>query len=227
MIHHIPHVLHVEQVQYFRERLKQATWTDGRTTTGNLAALVKNNQQLPVDHPIAKELGQHILDALAQHPLFLSAALPLDIMPPFFNQYEISQAFGFHVDNAIRHMPHSNQRIRTDLSCTLFLSDPTEYDGGELVIEDTYGYHEAKLPAGDMILYPSTSLHEVSAITSGCRVASFFWLQSMIRDDSNRHMLFQLDQSIQSLRAEQGNQHPQVVQLTSLYHNLIRKWAEM
>lgn len=227
MIHHIPHVLNTEQLQYFREQLKQAQWTDGKITTGSLSANVKNNQQLSVEHPIAKQLGQIILDALAQHPLFMSAALPLEIMPPFFNRYDTAQSFGFHVDNAIRHIPQSRQRIRTDLSCTLFLNDPTDYEGGELVIEDTYGYHEAKLPAGDLILYPSTSLHEVSTITSGSRIASFFWLQSMIRDDANRHMLFNLDQSIQALRVQLGDQHAQVVQLTSLYHNLIRKWAEM
>lgn len=227
MIHHIPNVLNKEQVAYFLQEMNTIDWEDGKKTTGSLSAHVKNNQQLPENHPLTQHLGSIILDALAQHPLFLSAALPLEILPPYFNRYEQGETFGFHVDNAIRNIRGTQQRIRTDLSCTLFLTEPEDYDGGELVIEDTYGYHEVKLPAGDLLLYPSSSVHEVSPVTSGCRTASFFWLQSMIRDDANRHMLFNLDQSIQNLRVELGDQHSEVVKLTSLYHNLIRKWAEL
>lgn len=227
MIHHIPQVLSLEQVQYFRNEMEKVTWVDGKVTTGSLSAQVKSNQQLPEDHPITRHLGSIIVDALMQHPLFMSAALPLEILSPYFNHYESGEHFGFHVDNAIRWSNQTQRRIRTDLSCTLFLSDPEEYEGGDLVIEDTYGYHEIKLPAGDLILYPSTSVHEVTPVSSGCRLASFFWLQSMIRDDANRHMLFNLDQTIQNLRLELGDQHAEVTHLTSLYHNLIRKWAEM
>lgn len=227
VIHHIPNILSPEQVRYFREEMSKVDWVNGKVTAGTLSATVKHNHQLSNDHPLTKHLGDIILESLGQHPLFLSAAIPLDIIPPLFNRYEQHQSFGFHVDNSIRRVQGSQERLRTDLSCTLFLSDPHEYDGGELVIEDTYGYHEVKLPAGDLILYPSTSLHEVTSIQSGCRLASFFWVQSMIRDDSNRHMLFTLDQSIQQLRMALGDQHEQVIKLTSLYHNLIRKWAEL
>ena len=227
MIHHIPNILNKAQVQFFREEMEKINWVDGKTTTGSLSAHVKHNQQLPVDHALTRHLGETILAALSQSPAFTSAALPLHILPPFFNRYEQGETFGFHVDNAIRWKPDSQQRIRTDLSCTLFLSEPDEYDGGELVIEDTYGYHEVKLPAGDLVLYPSTSVHEVTPVQKGCRIASFFWLQSMIRDDSNRHILFNLDQSIQRLRLQLGDQHEEVVKLTSLYHNLLRKWAEI
>ncbi len=227
MIHHIPNVLSEEQVQYFREEMAKVEWVNGKVTAGTLSATVKQNQQLSEDHPITHHLSNIILESLGQHPLFLSAALPLDIIPPLFNRYEKSEAFGFHVDNSIRRIRGSNDRLRTDLSCTLFLSEPEEYEGGDLVVEDTYGYHEIKLPAGDMILYPSTSLHEVSPVISGCRMASFFWLQSMIRDDAERHILFNLDQTIQTLRTQLGDQHTEVIQLTSLYHNLMRKWAEL
>lgn len=227
MIHHIPNVLTQAQVQQFRQAMSQVEWVNGKVTAGTLSASVKQNQQLAEDHPLTHELSNIILEALGQHPLFLSAAIPLDIIPPLFNRYQQSESFGMHVDNAIRRIRGSNQRIRTDLSCTLFLSEPDEYVGGELVIEDTYGYHEVKLPAGDLLLYPATSLHEVTAISSGCRIASFFWVQSMIRDDANRQMLFNLDQSIQKLRVQLGDQHSEVVQLTNLYHNLIRKWAEL
>lgn len=227
MIHHIPQVLSKQQVQFFRTKMSEVAWVNGKVTAGTLSAQVKHNQQLPEEHPLTQELGTLILDALAQHPLFLSAAIPLDIIPPLFNRYENSESFGMHIDNAIRRVRGSQARLRTDLSCTLFLSEPDEYEGGELVIEDTYGFHDAKLPAGDLLLYPSTSVHEVSAVTRGCRIASFFWVQSMIRDDANRHMLFNLDQSIQALRVQLGDQHSQVMQLTQLYHNLIRKWAEL
>lgn len=227
MIHHIPDVLSKEQVQYFRDAMQNAEWVDGQQSTGSLSAGVKRNQQLPENHPLTQQLGNIILEALGKNPLFLSAALPLDILPPYFNRYENHETFGFHVDNAIRNIRGTQHRIRTDLSCTIFLSEPEEYEGGDLVVEDTYGYHEVKLPAGDMILYPSTSVHEVTPVTKGCRTASFFWIQSMIRDDATRHMLFNLDQTIQNLRTELGDAHTEVVKLTSLYHNLIRKWAEL
>jgi PKHD-type hydroxylase len=227
VIHHIPNVLSKEQVRYFQHEMAQVAWIDGTHTTGSLSKHVKNNQQLQADHPLAQHLGDIILAELNQHPLFTSAALPLEILPPFFNRYSEGQTFGFHVDNAIRWNSETKRRIRTDLSCTIFLSEPEEYQGGELVIEDTYGYHEVKLPAGDLILYPSTSVHEVTEIISGCRVASFFWIQSMIRDDAERHMLFNLDQSIQNLRVQLGDAHAEVTKLTSMYHNLLRKWADM
>lgn len=227
MIHHIPNVLTPEQVQYFRTEMSKVDWVDGKISTGSLSAQVKNNQQLPIEHPLSQHLGDIILAALAQHALFTSAALPLSILSPYFNRYENGETFGFHVDNSIRFTPGSNRPIRTDLSCTLFLTEPDEYEGGELVVEDTYGYHEVKLPAGDLILYPSTSVHEVTPVTDGCRIASFFWLQSMIRSDADRHMLFNLDQSIQKLRLELGDRHEEVVKLTSMYHNLMRKWAEL
>lgn len=227
MIHHIPNVLTPAQVQYFRQAMSQVEWVNGKVTAGTLSATVKHNQQLPEDHPLTHELSTIILEVVGQHPLFLSAAIPLDIIPPLFNRYEKSESFGMHVDNAIRRIRGSNERLRTDLSCTLFLSEPEEYVGGELVIEDTYGFHEVKLPAGDLLLYPATSLHEVTAITEGCRIASFFWVQSMVRDDAERHLLFNLDQSIQNLRLQLGDAHLEVIKLTNMYHNLIRKWAEL
>ena len=227
MIHHIPNVLTKEQVQYFREEMNKIEWANGKVTAGTLSATVKQNQQLPEDLPLTHHLSTIILESLGQHSLFLSAAIPLDIIPPLFNRYKNNEAFGFHVDNSIRRIRGTNERLRTDLSCTVFLSEPEEYEGGDLVIEDTYGYHEIKLPAGDMILYPSTSLHEVTPVTSGCRIASFFWVQSMIREDAERHMLFNLDQTIQNLRMQLGDQHQEVIKLTNLYHNLMRKWAEL
>ncbi|WP_151766723.1 Fe2+-dependent dioxygenase [Acinetobacter oleivorans] len=227
MIHHIPNVLSKEQVQYFRDEMEKIEWVNGKVTAGTLSATVKRNQQLPEDHPLTHHLSNIILEALGTHPFFLSAAIPLDIIPPLFNRYENQESFGFHVDNSIRRIRGTNERLRTDLSCTLFLSEPEEYEGGDLVVEDTYGYHEVKLPAGDMILYPSTSLHEVTAITAGCRIASFFWVQSMVRDDAERHMLFNLDQTVQNLRMQLGDNHNEVIKLTNIYHNLMRKWAEL
>lgn len=227
MIHHIPNVLNAAQVKEFRLQMDQADWTDGKKTAGTLSAAVKKNQQLPEDSALTHALSEQVINAVWNNPLFVSAALPHLMIPPLFNRYESSESFGFHVDNAIRLIRGSNQHIRTDISCTLFLSEPKEYDGGELEIEDTYGFHNIKLPAGDLILYPSTSLHQVTPVTRGCRVASFFWVQSMVRDDSQRHMLFNLDESIQRLRAQHGDQYPEAIKLTSLYHNLIRMWAEV
>jgi PKHD-type hydroxylase len=222
----IPEVLTAEQVAKARQMLNEAQWVDGRVTAGHQSAQAKDNMQLPESHPVARELGEMILQALAQSPLFISAALPLKVFPPLFNRYAGGQSFGTHVDNAIRQDPRTGGRIRTDLSATLFLSEPEEYDGGELSVEDTYGVHAVKLPAGSMVLYPSTSLHHVTPVTRGARVASFFWLQSMIRSDGDRSLLFDMDQAIQRVSAETPGSKA-AVQLTGVYHNLLRRWAEM
>ncbi|MDX2201941.1 MAG: Fe2+-dependent dioxygenase [Hyphomicrobiaceae bacterium] len=222
----VPNVLAKEQVARFRQAMDAAEWVDGRVTAGVQSGSVKRNAQLPESSPVARELGDTVLDALSQSPLFISAALPLKIFPPLFNRYGIGQHFGTHVDNAIRGIPGTPLRIRTDLSVTLFLAEPEEYDGGELVVEDKYGTHEVKLPAGDLVLYPSTSLHHVKPVTRGWRVASFFWLQSMIRGDNERTLLFDLDQTVQELSVERGVEDPACVRLTGIYHNLIRLWAD-
>ncbi len=222
----IPNVLTAEQVAEARQVLERAEWIDGRATAGHQGARVKDNMQLPVDSPAAKQVGAMIMKALGSSPLFMSAALPLHILPPMFNRYSGGQTFGTHVDGSIRQVPGTGHRLRTDLSCTLFFSNPDEYDGGELIIEDTYGSKSVKLPAGHMILYPATSLHQVTPVTRGTRLCSFFWLQSMIRDNGQRRMLFDMDVSIQRLAAENPS-HPSVVQLTGVYHNLLRQWTEM
>jgi PKHD-type hydroxylase len=222
----IPEVLSKQKVAQFRESMADAEWEDGRSTAGSQSSLVKNNLQLPQDGRAGRELGDELLDALAASPLFVSAALPLKIYPPLFNRYGAGHGFGLHVDNAIRGVPKTPVRIRTDLSVTLFLSEPEEYDGGELVIEDRVGQQEVKLAAGDLVLYPSTSLHLVREVTHGERIASFFWLQSMIRDNVARALLFDLDQAVQSLSARLGPSDPACVRLTAVYHNLIRTWAE-
>jgi PKHD-type hydroxylase len=206
--------------------LDAAEWIDGRITAGRQSAQVKRNSQLPEDHAAARELGDVILAALQRHALFVSAALPLKVFPPLFSRYEGGQAFGSHVDNAIRQVAGTPHRIRTDLSATLFLSEPGEYEGGELLVEDTYGVHSVKLPPGHLILYPSTSLHNVRPVVRGARLVSFFWIQSMVRDDGARTLLFDLDRAIQQLGA--GAQPESVpLQLTGIYHNLLRRWAEM
>lgn len=222
----IPNVLTPEQLAEARKLLEAADWIDGKATAGHQGARVKDNMQLPVDSPAARQVGAMILKALGANPLFMSAALPLHILPPMFNRYSGGQTFGTHVDGSIRTVPGTNHRLRTDLSCTLFFADPEEYDGGELIIEDTYGSKSVKLPAGHMILYPSTSLHQVTPVTRGTRLCSFFWLQSMIRDNGKRSMLFDMDVAIQRLGAENAT-HPSVVSLTGVYHNLLRQWAEM
>jgi PKHD-type hydroxylase len=214
----IPDVLTASQVLRARQLLDEAEWVDGRVTAGHQSVRAKDNMQLPEGSPVARELGAMILSALEQNPLFISAALPSKVFPPLFNRYQGGQAFGTHVDNAIRQVTGTPHRIRTDLSCTLFFSGPDEYDGGQLVIEDTYGTHDVKLPAGHLILYPATSLHHVRPVTRGTRLASFFWIQSMIRDDAERTLLFDLDVAIQQLNG---------VQLTGVYHNLLRKWADI
>lgn len=230
MLLSLPDVLTPSQVKEARARLEAADWTDGKKTAGYQSAKTKDNMQLPATSAVAVELGQLILTALSQNPLFTAAALPLRILPPMFNRYAGGQSFGTHVDNAIRQIPGSGVNLRTDLSATLFFSDPEEYDGGELCIEDTYGVNRVKLPAGHMVLYPSTSLHHVTPVTRGARVSSFFWIQSMIRDNGQRALLFDLDLSIQRLAQElPGNETAEKtgVQLTGVYHNLLRQWAEM
>ncbi|HYF34498.1 MAG TPA: Fe2+-dependent dioxygenase [Prosthecobacter sp.] len=230
MLIQIPEVLTPEQVAHARQLLEGAEWIDGKVTAGYQSAKAKDNMQLPENHPVSRELGEMILGALGRNPLFLAAALPLRIFPPLFNRYSGGQSFGTHVDNAIRQFPNAPLRIRTDLSATLFFAGPEEYDGGELCVEDTYGVHKVKLPPGHMVLYPATSLHHVTPVTRGARVCSFFWLQSMIRDDGRRSLLFDLDLGIQKLSRDlQGNATADqvAVQLTGVYHNLLRQWAEM
>ncbi|HEV8396465.1 MAG TPA: Fe2+-dependent dioxygenase [Vicinamibacterales bacterium] len=225
MILQIPDVLNPEQVAHARRLLNEATWVDGRVTAGAQAARAKDNMQLAENDPLAGQIGDQILAALQRNPLFVSAALPLKVFPPLFNRYRGGESFGNHVDNAIRQSPVTGARIRTDLSATLFLAEPEEYEGGELMIEDTYGVHMAKLPAGHMVLYPSTSLHHVKPVTAGARIASFFWIQSMVRDDGQRSLLFDLDTAIQRLTLDLPD-HPAAVQLTAVYHNLLRRWAD-
>ncbi|MEA2564089.1 MAG: PKHD-type hydroxylase [Acidobacteriota bacterium] len=226
MLLSIPDVLTAEQVSHARQVLDQAEWVDGRVTAGHQSARTKDNQQLPEDSTVARELGQMILAALQRNPLFLSAALPLQVFPPLFNRYQGGQSFGTHVDNSIRQITGTPHRIRTDISATLFLTSPDEYDGGELVVEDTYGVHSIKLPAGHLVLYPATSLHLVRTVTRGARVSSFFWIQSMVRDNGERTLLFDLDSSIQRV-SQALPDHPTPVQLTGIYHNLLRRWADL
>jgi PKHD-type hydroxylase len=226
MLLRLPDVLTAEQVAHARRLLDSTDWVDGRVTAGYQSAKAKDNSQVPEDHPVARDVGEMILTALNADPLFIAAALPARVFPPLFNRYQGGQAFGNHVDNAIRQARGSAFRIRTDLSATLFLAEPEEYDGGELVVEDSYGVHTVKLPAGDMILYPSTSLHHVRPVTRGARIASFFWIQSMVKDDGQRTLLFDLDTSIQRLTADVPD-HPATVQLTGVYHNLLRRWADV
>ena len=225
MLVRIPAVLSKEEVAHCRRVLEAAEWVDGKVTAGYQSAKSKNNIQLLENSDAANQLGDIILAALANNNLFMSAALPLKIFPPLFNCYQGGHSFGVHVDNAIRQVKGTAVKVRTDLSMTLFFSEPEEYDGGELVIEDTYGTQSVKLAAGDMILYPSTSLHRVTPVTRGRRLASFFWLQSMVASDEKRSLLYDMDMSIQNL--SQGNEdHPAIIQLTGVYHNLLRQWAQ-
>jgi PKHD-type hydroxylase len=224
MLLHIPDVLSREQVTQMRAMLDAADWTDGRETVGAQGAQVKRNQQLPDASPLRRQLGEAVLAALAKNPLYHAAALPLRTLPPRFNRYQGGGQYGFHVDGAVMALS-SDAQLRSDVSCTLFLSEPDEYDGGELIVNDTYGEHEVKLPAGDLIVYPSSSLHRVVPVTRGTRVASFFWVQSLIRDDSRRRLLFELDASIQRLTQTSADAAA-LLQLTGVYHNLLRQWAE-
>jgi PKHD-type hydroxylase len=227
----IEKVLTAEQVTVARQKLATAEWVDGRVTAGYQAQEVKRNAQVKEGTAAANEVGEMVLAGLARSPRFMSAALPLRVFPPMFNSYAGGQTFGTHVDTAIRQLASTGQRIRTDLSATLFLTPPGEYDGGELIVEDVYGEKSVKLAAGDMVLYPATSLHRVEPVTRGNRVSSFFWIQSMVRQDAQRTLLWELDQSIQRLAGSAQAQTAEVkqsaVQLTGVYHNLLRQWAEM
>lgn len=225
MMLHIPNVLGAEQVARCRAVMERASWLDGRVTAGHQSGQVKKNLQLPENSPEARELGELVLAGLEKSALFVSAVLPKRVFPPLFNRYEPGMTFGSHVDNAIRRVPGTLERVRTDVSATLFLSEPDSYDGGELVVEDTYGNHSVKLPAGDLIIYPATSLHHVTPVTRGVRLASFFWTQSMVRDVSQRALLFDMDTAITQLNQEVAKS-PALVMLTGVYHNLLRQWAE-
>ncbi len=225
MMVHIPNVLTPEQVKHCLQVFDAAAWEDGRATAGHQSTQVKKNLQLPEHSPQARELGDLVLRGLERSPLFISAVLPQRVFPPLFNRYDEQMNFGSHVDNAIRPIPGTPLRLRTDVSATLFLSDPESYDGGELVVEDTYGSHAVKLPAGDLIVYPASSLHHVTPVTRGVRLASFFWVQSMVRDTAQRALLFDLDTAVRQLNTEVP-QSPSLVMLTGVYHNLLRQWAE-
>ncbi|MFC3716983.1 Fe2+-dependent dioxygenase [Luteimonas soli] len=228
MLLHVPAILDAAQIAHLRKALDGGEWIDGKATVGAQGAQVKRNQQLADGSPLARELGAAVLAALAASPLYHSAVLPLRTLPPRFNRYQGGGTYGLHVDGSVMHVAVPGQppgTLRTDVSCTLFLCEPDEYDGGELVIHDTYGEHEVKLPAGDLVIYPSSSLHRVEPVTRGARLASFFWVQSLIRDDSQRRILFELDASIQSL-TQAGADRAALLQLTGVYHNLLRQWAE-
>jgi PKHD-type hydroxylase len=224
----IPSVLSPDRLQQVRQLVSDGDWEDGRTTAGGQSALAKRNRQLTASSEKGRSAGEMIVAALKANGLFMSAALPRTIFPPLFNRYDAEEGHGFgnHVDNAIRFLPDGSGRIRTDLSATLFLSDPEDYDGGELVIEDSYGAHEVKLAAGEMILYPATSLHRVEPVTRGTRLASFFWIQSMVRDDGQRTLLLDMDAAIRTLAGKVGDQDAAIVSLTGSYHNLLRRWAD-
>lgn len=226
MLIQIPDVLSAEKVAHARQVIDAAEWVDGKVTAGPQSARVKENEQLPENSKASREIGDMILEALARSPRFMSAALPNRVFPPLFNRYRGGHAFGLHVDNSIRPITGTPLKIRTDLSATLFLSEPDDYDGGELIVEDTYGLHSVKFPAGHMVLYPSSSLHRVTPVTRGARTSSFFWIQSMIRQDAHRTLLFQMDNAIQSI-ARDAPGHPSAVELTGIYHNLLRQWAEV
>jgi PKHD-type hydroxylase len=241
MLMHIPGVLDRDQIARIRAALDGAEWIDGRQTVGAQGAQVKRNLQLAENSLLRRELGALVLTALARNPLYFAAALPLRTLPPRFNRYEGGGTYGAHVDGAVMALPPDPRNadetlpgqagyVRSDLSCTLFLSEPDEYDGGGLVVDDTYGEHEVKLPAGDLILYPSSSLHRVEPVTRGARIAAFFWIQSMVRDLEQRALLFQLDTSIQALTASGAGASPEsrdaLLRLTGIYHNLLRRWAE-
>lgn len=225
MMLHIPGVLGPADLERARALLREADWQDGDATAGPLARRVKANHQLPLDSAIGAAVGQRILERLGETPLFIAAALPRRVLPPRFNRYEGGGTYGRHIDNALFRVPGTDDYVRSDISCTLFLSDPDEYDDGELVVEDSYGAHRVKLPAGDMVLYPGTSHHFVTPVTRGARLAAFFWTQSLVPAEADRRSLFEMDQAIQALAAEQPD-HPSVAALTGVYHNLLRRWSQ-
>jgi len=226
MLLHVPELLSPEQVSRARALLDRADWIDGRATAGPQSGRAKHNMQVRENTPTAQELGDMVVKALERNALFITAALPSRVFPPLFNRYRDGESFGTHVDNAIRQIPGTPIRLRTDLSATLFLNDPEEYEGGELVIEDLFGVHRVKLPSGHLILYPANSLHHVTPVTRGTRLASFFWIQSMVKDDAERTLLFDLDIATQQVGRNLPD-HPVGVQLTNIYHNLLRRWAEL
>jgi PKHD-type hydroxylase len=226
MLIQIPNILTAEQVGELARSLEKASWTDGRETAGYLSSRVKGNAQLPEMHPLARKYGDMILDVLGRNALFMSAALPMKIVPPLFNRYSDGQAYGSHVDGGVRPVAGSAMRVRTDLSATLFLSDPAEYDGGELVVEDMFGQRSVKLAAGDMVLYPGTSLHHVAPVTRGTRLAAFFWIQSMVRGNEQRALLFELDAVVQKLGGSGSASHGEALRLAGIYHNLLRFWSD-
>ncbi|HEY6528977.1 MAG TPA: Fe2+-dependent dioxygenase [Cellvibrionaceae bacterium] len=226
MLLHIPQVIDAQTLADCRAALVSAAWVDGKASAGSQGAKVKTNRQLAVDDPVARQLGERILHALYSHPMYVAAALPLRIVPPMFNCYSGGGQYGNHVDGAVRLVPGMNLSLRTDVSSTLFLTEPDEYEGGELEITDTYGIHSVKLPAGDLVIYPSSSVHQVLPVTRGERICSFFWAQSMVRSDAQRSLLYQMDCDIQSLRRKHGDS-PELVSLTGAYHNLLRQWAEV
>jgi PKHD-type hydroxylase len=221
----IPKVIGAEQAAGFRARIESARWVNGAATAGHQSVQVKRNEQLPEESTEARAIGEEIIAALQRSPLFFSAALPKQVYPPLFNRYAAGMTFGAHVDGAIRTHAPSGTRMRADLSATLFLTPPEDYDGGELAVEDTYGTHSVKLAAGDMVLYPASSLHRVTPVTRGARISAFFWVQSMVREDARRTLLFDLDMAIVRLNRDQPD-HPSLVSLTGTYHNLLRMWAE-
>ncbi len=227
MLLHVRKVLSADELRAARRLLAAAPWGDGRVTAGEQSARAKNNQQLPEACEASRQLQKLVLDGLARHQLFFSAALPKQISPPLFNRYGgEANSFGNHVDSAVRYLSDGSGRVRTDISCTVFLAEPDEYDGGELMVEDTYGQQRVKLPAGDMVLYPGHSVHRVEPVTRGQRVASFFWVHSMVRSDERRRLLFEMDQHLMSLRTRNGETDPAVIGLTATYHNLLRMWLE-
>lgn len=225
MLIRIPQVLSADQIAECRDALHKADWSDGKATAGYLSSRVKDNAQVPEGHPVARRLGDMILDALDKNQLFISAALPLKIVPPLFNRYAGGQAYGGHVDGAVRPVFGTPHRVRTDLSATLFLSEPQDYEGGELIVQHASGETRVKFPAGDMVLYPGTSVHRVEPVSRGVRIASFFWIQSMVREDAKRDLLFQIDTSLQQLGRDVPD-HGAVVQLMGVYHNLLRLWSD-
>ena len=226
MLVRIPALLPAEQLAELRQRLEGAAWSDGRATAGWQSSRVKSNRQLPQSEPLGMEAGDSIVRALERNPLFVSATLPRHVYPPMFNRYEAGMSFGAHVDNAVRPIPGTHHRLRTDISATLFLTPPQDYDGGELTIEDTYGVHQVKLDAGDLVVYSASSVHRVEPVTRGARTAAFLWIQSMVRDDGARALLFELDTAIRDL-TEKHTDPDSLVRLTSCYHNLVRRWAEI
>jgi len=221
----IPDLLTADELRQCRQALLDAQWEDGRRTAGHLAMHAKHNLQLPVDHPLAEQIGNLVLDALGRNPRFIAAALPLKVLPPRFNRYEGGGAYGNHIDGAVQNIPGTAHRVRTDISATLFFSDPQDYDGGELIIEDTYGSQSVKLPAGSLVVYPGTSLHRVAPVTRGVRLASFFWVQSLVREDHLRALLWELDGAIQTVTVEKPDS-PAIARLTGVYHNLLRQWSD-